>query len=101
DALPSGYTFVSSAGGGSYDPATGLWTIGDVANGGVASLSITVTVNASGDYLNTASVDGNEDDPDPEDNTDVEEPRPMPRIVAIDDPMGTVDAGDTTRSVLG
>ncbi|MEN1972680.1 OmpA family protein, partial [Luteimonas sp. MJ204] len=101
DVLASGYTFVSSAGDGSYDAATGLWTIGDLANGDAASLSITVTVNATGDYRNTASVDGNETDPDPDNNTDVETPTPMPRIVAIDDPMGTVDAGDVTPSVLG
>src|SRR5690606_11900561 len=101
DVLASGYTFVSSAGDGSYDAATGLWTIGDLANGDAASLSITVTVNATGDYQNTASVDGNETDPDPENNTDVVTPTPMPRIVAIDDPMGTVDAGDVTPSVLG
>ncbi|WP_449284272.1 DUF7507 domain-containing protein [Luteimonas padinae] len=101
DVLASGYTFVSSAGDGAYDAATGLWTIGDLANGGAASLSITVTVNATGDYRNTASVDGNETDPDPEDNTDVVTPTPMPRIVAIDDPMGVVDAGTGTRSVLG
>src|SRR5690606_2891080 len=61
---------------------------------------ITVTVNATGDYANTATVAGNENDPEPEDNTDVETPRPMPRIVAIDDPMGTVIAGETTPPVL-
>src|SRR5690606_37913463 len=100
DMLPSGYTFASSAGDGCYDAGSGLWTIGDLANGGVASLAITVTVNATGDYANTATVAGNENDPEPEDNTDVETPRPMPPIVAIDDPMGTVIAGETTPPVL-
>ena len=63
DNLPSGYTFVSS--NGAYDNATGIWTIGDLANGASVSLEITASVNATGDYFNVAEVsEANEDDTD-------------------------------------
>ncbi len=69
DALPSGYTLVS------YNASKGnvigdTWTIGSLANGASATLTVTATVLASGDYLNTATVGGNETDPDGGDNTD-------------------------------
>ncbi len=66
--LPDGFEFVSSAGVGNYDPTTGIWTIGDVANGGIATLNITAEVvnaapgtvlyrvNAGGEEL--AALDG-------------------------------------------
>ncbi|MFT7036018.1 MAG: CshA-type fibril repeat protein, partial [Cyclobacteriaceae bacterium] len=63
---------------GAYVSGTGIWTIGSLSNGGIASLTITATVNASGDYNNTASVDGDQDDPDPSDDTDNEEPAVNP-----------------------
>jgi uncharacterized repeat protein (TIGR01451 family) len=63
DNLPSGYTFVSS--NGAYNDATGIWTIGDLANGASVSLEITASVNATGDYFNVAEVsEANEDDID-------------------------------------
>ena len=57
DTLPAGLTFVTSTpSAGSYDAATGLWTIGTVADGGTATLDITVTVTGSADVTNTAQV---------------------------------------------
>jgi uncharacterized repeat protein (TIGR01451 family) len=48
DALPAGLTFVSSnADAGSYDSGTDLWTIGALANGATATLTIVVTVSGS------------------------------------------------------
>ncbi|QIK63227.1 DUF11 domain-containing protein [Leucobacter viscericola] len=38
--LPAGMTYVSSNGDGSYDSASGTWTVGTVANGGSASINI-------------------------------------------------------------
>jgi uncharacterized repeat protein (TIGR01451 family) len=73
DQLPSGYTFVGSGGDGSYDEATGVWTVGEVAAGGFATLTITATVNDAGEYTNFAETStANEDDPDsiPGDNSD-------------------------------
>jgi len=56
DLLPSGYTYVSDDGGGSYVSGTGVWTAGNVAASGSATLNITATVNAAGVYLNTSEV---------------------------------------------
>ncbi|TDP03209.1 PKD domain-containing protein [Flavobacterium sp. 245] len=66
DLLPSGYTYVSyTATAGSYNSATGLWTVGSVLNGASNTLQITATVNATGTYLNTAEVTAS-DLPDPD-----------------------------------
>ena len=59
DALPSGLTFVgSSPSQGSYDANTGLWELGALANGDLATLELTATVTpgpgdptGSGAYL--------------------------------------------------
>ncbi|KAF2336918.1 PKD domain-containing protein [Flavobacterium daemonense] len=57
DLLPTGYTYASySSTAGSYDSATGLWTIGNLSNGASQTLQITATVNPTGDYLNFAEV---------------------------------------------
>ena len=65
DKLPSGYTFVSAeTSAGSYDEVSGIWTLGGLANGATGVLRITATVNAEGEYLNSAEVSGHEDDPD-------------------------------------
>ncbi|NJL55218.1 DUF11 domain-containing protein [bacterium] len=45
DDLPVGVTYVSHS-GGTYDKATGLWTVGNLANGSSQTLNLTVTVNA-------------------------------------------------------
>lgn len=62
DQIPAGYTLVSAT------PSTGSWSapnwnIGNLANGGSATLSITATVNSGGSYTNTASITGNQSDP--------------------------------------
>ncbi len=57
DQLPSGYTFVSaSTSQGSYLSDTGVWTVGTLANGASASLTLRATVKSSGVYNNTATV---------------------------------------------
>jgi uncharacterized repeat protein (TIGR01451 family) len=48
DILPAGVTFVgSTATQGSYASGTGLWTVGSLAPGATATLTINATVNAS------------------------------------------------------
>jgi uncharacterized repeat protein (TIGR01451 family) len=65
DPLPAGVTYVSSS-GGSYDPTTGAWTVGSLANGGSATLTITVIVGQTGSVTNTADVAASDQrDPDP------------------------------------
>jgi gliding motility-associated-like protein/uncharacterized repeat protein (TIGR01451 family) len=61
--LQSGYTYVSSTTiTGTYDPSTGVWTIGNLPAGESGSLIITVTVNSTGYYFNTVTIQGNEPD---------------------------------------
>jgi uncharacterized repeat protein (TIGR01451 family)/LPXTG-motif cell wall-anchored protein len=65
DTLPAGVSYVSDNGGGAFDSATGDWTIGDLAVGASASLSIVVTVDEAGSFTNVAEVTAaNEDDSD-------------------------------------
>nr|WP_315457349.1 proprotein convertase P-domain-containing protein [uncultured Sphingorhabdus sp.] len=47
DILPAGVTFVSATGTGTYNNATGIWTVGALAPNSTATISITVTVTAS------------------------------------------------------
>ncbi|RKM87756.1 DUF11 domain-containing protein, partial [Aquimarina sp. BL5] len=73
DQLPSGYTYVSDNGSGAYVSGTGVWTLPAIANGSSVSLEITATVNASGDYGNTAQVATSpNNDPDSTPGNDIE-----------------------------
>jgi uncharacterized repeat protein (TIGR01451 family) len=55
DLLPSGLNHVSNyTPNGSYNDATGIWTIGDLSNEASAFLNITATVTESGYITNTA-----------------------------------------------
>ncbi len=63
DVLPSGYTYQSDDGGGDYVSGTGIWTIGALTNGSVATLKITAKVLATGTYNNTATVSSTTNDP--------------------------------------
>jgi uncharacterized repeat protein (TIGR01451 family) len=57
DQLPDGVTFDSdTASQGEYDPATGVWSVGDLAIDGQATLEVVVTVDDAGDLLNVAQV---------------------------------------------
>ncbi len=70
DQIPSGYTLISAiTTRGTYNSGSGLWTIGQLSNAGTATLTITATVLASGDYANTASVNAL-DQNDPDDSND-------------------------------
>lgn len=70
DLLPSGYSYTSSsASTGSYNSATGLWTIGNFNNGASATLTVTATVLATGNYTNIATISGLNIDPNMANNT--------------------------------
>ena len=71
DALPAGLTYESdSTATGSYNPATHIWTIGGLANGATATLTLVATVATAGPITNTATITGNQYDPDLSNNTD-------------------------------
>ncbi len=66
DLLPTGYTYASySATTGSYNPATGLWTVGNMPVSDSYTLQITALVNASGNYTNSAEITASSQ-PDPD-----------------------------------
>jgi gliding motility-associated-like protein/uncharacterized repeat protein (TIGR01451 family) len=68
--LLTGFTYISSTTtAGTYSPSTGDWTIGSLTNGTSETLTITATVNSSGDYTNTSTITRNEPDPNPANNT--------------------------------
>ncbi len=65
DVLPAGLTLVSAtaSAGTSYNSATGLWSIGNLASGATANLKITATASVVGTTTNTAHVTA-ADEPD-------------------------------------
>jgi len=70
DKLPAGVTYVSHvANYGTYDPATGLWSISSLPNGASAVLTITAVVEESGRIVNQANVTALTWDPNLEGNT--------------------------------
>lgn len=59
DLIPDGFTYVSdtaAAQGDSYDPVTGIWELGDVADGATEKLTLRVTMNAVGSFTNAAEI---------------------------------------------
>ncbi|TVZ55679.1 putative repeat protein (TIGR01451 family)/gliding motility-associated-like protein [Lutibacter sp. Hel_I_33_5] len=69
DELPIGFDYVSDNVNGAYNDATGLWTIGVIANQASATLIMDVKVltptGAAGEYLNIAEVsEADQYDPD-------------------------------------
>jgi large repetitive protein len=85
DLLPAGYTFVSATPSvGSYNSGAGVWTVGTLASGGNATLTLQATVNATGPYANTATVSSTTPDPDPSDNSSTSTPTPI-------NPIGNAD----------
>ncbi len=58
DVLPAGVTFVSATGSGTYTSSTGVWSIGSLASGGSATLTITVTASGAvgANVINTAQI---------------------------------------------
>ncbi len=66
DKLPPGLTFISAAPSqGSYDSASGTWTVGTVSAGASVSLQLAATVTTTSAITNTAQV-SRADQPDPD-----------------------------------
>ncbi|GAA1314028.1 hypothetical protein GCM10009647_040460 [Streptomyces sanglieri] len=70
DRLPDGLAFLSADGPGSYDPATGRWAVGTLADGSGATLVLRAKATRTGSVVNTATATANEKDPDTGNNTD-------------------------------
>jgi uncharacterized repeat protein (TIGR01451 family) len=70
DLLPAGVTFVSAAPAGSYNPATGVWTVGTVNPSAAQTLTLTARVVSPGAATNTATITAADQfDPDTTNNT--------------------------------
>jgi uncharacterized repeat protein (TIGR01451 family) len=70
ESLPPGLTFTSATPtAGSYNTSTGLWTIGNMLDGAIATLSLNAIFNGPGQVINTATLTSLTPDPNPGDNT--------------------------------
>ncbi|GAB2463983.1 hypothetical protein GCM10027082_14470 [Comamonas humi] len=76
DLVPSGYTIKGGgnapvASTGTYNQGTGVWTIGNLANGASATLTIHVQTNNGSNlnWVNVATVKSDTQDPNPSNNT--------------------------------
>ena len=71
DLLPAGVTFVSATPSqGTYNSVTGLWTVGSVTTSAPQTLTLTATVVAPAQVINTATIThADQFDPDPSNNT--------------------------------
>ncbi|MCD4527122.1 sortase domain-bontaining protein [Nocardioides sp. cx-173] len=70
DLLQEGLTFVSASGDGTFDAATGTWTVGSIPVGATVTLTITVTGTTVGERSNTASLSNlDQRDVDPTNNS--------------------------------
>jgi hypothetical protein len=65
DAFPPGLVFESAAtpSQGTYNPVTGVWSVGTLLNGAVATLKVTARVTIMGPIVNRASARAIEIDP--------------------------------------
>ena len=70
DSLPFGVSYVSDDGAGTYDGVTGVWAVGDLANGANATLNISASVDSGAGLLPqpitnmTTAAAGDQMDPD-------------------------------------
>ena len=61
--MPAGFAFVSyTATQGTYDSATGIWTIGNMINGSTVQLTIHSIATFADKYNNIANASSNEED---------------------------------------
>ncbi len=78
DILQSGYSYVSSSASvGSYNTLNSTWSIGNLNSGASEVLTMTVTVISNGNYVNTATIAGNELDGDLSNNSSTIETYPL------------------------
>ncbi|RYE09201.1 MAG: DUF11 domain-containing protein, partial [Sphingobacteriales bacterium] len=82
---------------GAYNNITGIWTVGNLANGASATLTVTATVNAGGVYANRAAITGNETDPDPTNNESTVTPVPG----TIQANLGVVKSVNIAAPIIG
>ncbi|HRQ63858.1 MAG TPA: S8 family serine peptidase [Xanthomonadaceae bacterium] len=78
DLLPDGYQLLgTTVSSGDYDAASGEWSIGDLEQGASAVFTLEASVLGQGEYLNTATIGGDQDDPFPLNNSASATPEPV------------------------
>lgn len=98
DLLPNGYSYISSTVSvGTYSNVTGVWAVGNLANGASATLTVTASINASGNYANTATISGAQTDPDPSNNSATVTPVPG----ALQANLGVVKTASSMAPIIG
>ncbi|MES2773048.1 MAG: Ig-like domain-containing protein, partial [Bacteroidota bacterium] len=100
DALTTGFTYVSDNGGGAYNQATGVWTIGALALNASATLQITAKVKVAGVFTNTATVSSGLSDGNTANNTSIVTLSPVWPLVAVNDENSTWAGFPVTGNVL-
>ncbi|MBY0486492.1 MAG: DUF11 domain-containing protein, partial [Flavobacteriaceae bacterium] len=102
DILPTGYALVSATPSvGIFNSATGVWTIGAFANGANANLVIVATVKLTGSYANTATITGNNTDPNLSNNTSTSTPIPVNTLIVAQNDTFAPTNGTTGNSNIG
>jgi uncharacterized repeat protein (TIGR01451 family)/LPXTG-motif cell wall-anchored protein len=99
DVLPAGLTFVSATPSqGSYNPTTGVWTVGTVTTGTPQTLQIQATVVSPNSMTNTATVSHSDQfDPNPANNSASATVTPQQADLALTKTVNnaTPNVGDT------
>ena len=88
DALPAGLSFVSAAPSqGSYDTATGIWTVGALDSPAEATLTLVARVDQPGALVNNVSMASQDQiDPNPLNNSDAESVNAAPAAATFEWP---------------
>ena len=90
DALPAGVTFVSASGGGANNAGVVIWNLGDLANGLVSNVTVTVTAPPAALLTNMASVGSPTCDPNLTDNV-------TPPVITAVTPVADWRSGKSAR----
>ncbi len=105
DILPTGVAFIStSLSAGTYDAATGIWSIGTLASGENATLDILARVETQGAKTNTARVTStNQADPDstPGNNVPTEDDQDQVTITPPQIDLSLTKTANVDRPSLG
>lgn len=106
DTLPAGVTFVSASPGCTEAGGIVTCALGDLVNGAVVNLTITVTPGSTGLFTNNSNVTSPTPDPDPGDNGDPEDTTVTPPGSVADlailktDTQDPVNLGDNVTYTL-
>ena len=104
DKLPAGMVYVSDDSNGAYDANTGIWTVGELANGESAVLNIVTLVNTTNaTIINIANLSSDTYDPDDDNNQAENETfiEPEANLIIIKDvDKSNVKVGDNVKFTI-